>query len=480
MLRLIILKKESITIVVGQSMMGLRFAGSIRLIARTVFIAVITVLTLTVFALPSQADDSYKLAPYTRVRLTVVEWIASRGEYREWTALNGEYAVSEAGTVLLPLVGTIEVSTMDTATMATEVSKRIQKTTGLVAMPNVAVQIVEYPPVFLVGNVERPGEYRFRPGLTVLQAVALAGGRYRPREEARTVEQIQYLGELQAVHGEMVRTLARIARLNAEVAGDKEIHFPDNLTEMADSASVEAIFAEERAVFAAQANGIDRQLKNLEELRNLFSSEIEVLQEKVTGQEKQIKLMDEELEAVKPLVERGIATTSRQSDLQRIITALQSDRLDQVTAIMRARQNISQASRDSENLISQRQTTASTELQTAQAALDQLKVRQETAQRLLVAAGSILSGQKAGEKQEPDLVFAIVRKTQGLPVEIAADEDTVLVPGDVLRASLNVKFSGRTTASTQPADPSPSTEGTAVALPIPAAAGGEQQNKSTQ
>ena len=278
--------------------------------------------------------------------MTVVEWVASRGEYREWTALNGEYAISELGTVLLPLVGTIEVSAMDTATMATEVAKRIQKTTGLVAMPNVAVQIVEYPPVFLVGNVDRPGEYRFRPGLTVLQAVALAGGRYRPREEARTVEQIQYLGELQAVHGEMVRTLARIARLKAEVAGEKEIQFPDNLTEMADSASIDAIFAEERAVFAAQANGVDRQLENLEALRKLFADEIEVLQEKVTGQEKQIKLMDEELEAVKPLVERGIATTSRQSELQRIITALQSDRLDQVTAIMRARQNISQASRD--------------------------------------------------------------------------------------------------------------------------------------
>lgn len=462
-------------------MMGLRFAGSIRVIVRTILTAAFAVLALAVSPLPSQADDAYKLAPYTRVRLTVVEWVASRGEYREWTALNGEYAISESGTVLLPLVGTLEVSAMDTATMATEVAKRIQKTTGLVAMPNVAVQIVEYPPVFLVGNVERPGEYRFRPGLTVLQAVALAGGRYRPREEARTVEQIQYLGELQAVHGEMVRTLARIARLKAEVAGAKEIQFPDNLTEMADAPSVDAIFAEERAVFTAQANGIDRQLENLEALRQLFADEIKVLQEKVTGQEKQIKLMDEELEAVKPLVERGIATTSRQSELQRIITALQSDRLDQVTAIMRARQNISQASRDSQNLISQRQTTASTELQTAQAALDQLKVRQETAQRLLVAAGSIIAGQKPGEKQEPDLVFAIVRKTQGQPVEMAADEDTVLVPGDVLRASLNVKFSGRTTAGVQPANSSQSTEGVAVALPIPAAAGiGEQHNKNTQ
>ncbi|MCX8279969.1 SLBB domain-containing protein [Phyllobacterium sp. 0TCS1.6C] len=394
--------------------------------------------------LPAAASEPYKLAPYTRLRLTVLEWVAARGEYREWSALNGEYVVSEEGSLLLPLVGTMEVSSFDAVTMATEVSKRVQKITGLVNLPNVAVQIVDYPPVFLVGNVERPGEYRFRPGLTVLQAVALAGGRYRPREEARTVEQIQYLGELQSAHGEMVRTLARIARLRAEISGQKDIEFPANLNELADEATVSSIIAEERAVFQAQSNGLTQQLENLSELRRLFASEIDVLQEKVVGQEKQLKLLDDELAAVKPLVERGIATTSRQSDLQRIITALQADRLDQVTAIMRARQNISQASRDAQNLVSTRQTTASTELQTAQASLDQLKIRQETAQRLLVAAGSIISGQKRGEKQEPDLTFTITRKASAEPVEIAADENTLLVPGDVVRASLNVRFSAQT------------------------------------
>ncbi|MHC1550418.1 polysaccharide biosynthesis/export family protein [Phyllobacterium sp. K27] len=426
--------------------MGAEFTWTINGIVRRMAAAAI-VLSCLGLSVPAYANGDYKLAPYTRLRLTVLEWIASRGEYREWTALNGEYVVSDNGTVLLPLIGTMEISALDASSAASEISKRIQKATGLVNMPNVAVQVVDYPAIFLVGNVERPGEYRFRPGLTVLQAVALAGGRYRPREEARTVEQIQYLGELQAVHGEMVRTLARVARLKAEVAGAQDIQFPGNLSQLADDNSVQSIISEERAIFDTQANGLKRQLTNLDELRALFASEIEVLQEKVTGQEKQIKLMDAELETVKPLVERGIATTSRQSDLQRIITTLQADRLDQVTAIMRARQNISQASRDAQNLVNLRQTTATTELQTAQAALDQLKIRQDTAERLLVAAGSILSGKlKPGERQEPDLVFTITRATAAQPIELSANEDTVLVPGDVVRAALNVRFSQKTAA----------------------------------
>lgn len=435
-------------------------------------------LSLTILSLPAYANSDYKLAPYTRLRLTVLEWIASRGEYREWTALNGEYVVSDGGTVLLPLIGTLEISTLDASSAANEISKRIQKVTGLVTMPNVAVQIVDYPPIFLVGNVERPGEYRFRPGLTVLQAVALAGGRYRPREEARTVEQIQYLGELQSVHGEMVRTLARLARLKAEVAGVGTIEFPESLSDLANTASVEAIISEERAIFETQSNGLKRQLTNLDELRALFASEIEVLQEKVTGQEKQIKLMDAELETVKPLVERGIATTSRQSDLQRIITTLQADRLDQVTAIMRARQNISQASRDAQNLVNLRQTTATTELQTAQAALDQLKIRQDTAERLLVAAGSILAGNmKPGEKKEPDLIFTITRTTTAEPIEMAANEDTVLVPGDVVRAALNVKFSQKTAAGDQAKNPAEADNRAPLTTPLSAATA---QVKTTQ
>ncbi len=457
--------------------MGAEFTWAIKRILRKIAAAAM-IFSVVAVPFPVYADGDYKLAPYTRLRLTVLEWIASRGEYREWTALNGEYVVSDQGTVLLPLIGTMEVSALDASSAATEISKRIQKVTGLVTMPNVALQVVDYPAIFLVGNVERPGEYRFRPGITVLQAVALAGGRYRPREEARTVEQIQYLGELQTVHGEMVRTLARVARLKAEVAGAAEIQFPDTLSDLADGPSVQSIIAEERAIFDTQSNGLKRQLTNLDELQALFSSEIEVLQEKVTGQEKQIKLIDAELEAVKPLVERGIATTSRQSDLQRILTTLQADRLDQVTAIMRARQNISQASRDAQNLINLRQTTATTELQTAKAALDQLKIRQDTAERLLVAAGSILSGKtKPGERQEPDLVFTITRTTAAQPIEIAANEDTILVPGDVVRAALNVRFAQKSAAN-DPKQGSVDTSGP-IALPNPLNAASTQV-KTTQ
>jgi protein involved in polysaccharide export with SLBB domain len=448
--------------------MGAEFTCAINRIVRKIVTAT-TILSFAALALPAYANGDYKLAPYTRLRLTVLEWIASRGEYREWTALNGEYVVSDGGTVLLPLVGTMEVSALDVSSAATEISKRIQEATGLVTMPNVALQVVDYPAVFLVGNVERPGEYKFRPGLTVLQAVALAGGRYRPREEARTVEQIQYLGELQSVHGEMVRTFARQARLKAEVSGASYIKYPESLSELADSANIQAIKDEEQAIFDIQSNGLKRQLANLDELRALFASEIEILQEKVAGQEKQIKLMDAELETVKPLVERGIATTSRQSDLQRIITTLQADRLDQVTAIMRARQNISQASRDAQNLVNLRLTTATTELQTAKAALDQLTVRQDTVQRLLIAAGSILSGRmNPDEKQEPDLVFTITRETTDQPIEISANEDTVLVPGDVVRAALNVRFEQKNISGDQAVTPAET--GKLGPLPAPVSA----------
>ncbi len=42
--------------------------------------------------------------------------------------------------------------------------------------PNVYTSVVEYRPFYIHGEVARPGGYPYQPGLTVNQAVALAGG----------------------------------------------------------------------------------------------------------------------------------------------------------------------------------------------------------------------------------------------------------------------------------------------------------------
>ena len=60
-----------------------------------------------------------------------------------------------------------------------DVSADFQAKLALSERPNTSIEIIQFRPFFVMGDLERPGEYAYRPGITALQAVSLAGGFYR-------------------------------------------------------------------------------------------------------------------------------------------------------------------------------------------------------------------------------------------------------------------------------------------------------------
>lgn len=47
---------------------------------------------------------------------------------------------------------------------------------NLVHTPSVAVEVIAYRPIYVLGEVNKPGQYSYQPGMTVVTAVAVAGG----------------------------------------------------------------------------------------------------------------------------------------------------------------------------------------------------------------------------------------------------------------------------------------------------------------
>ncbi|EIM76104.1 polysaccharide export protein [Nitratireductor aquibiodomus RA22] len=78
--------------------------------------------------------------------------------------MNGEYTVSPAGMIALPLVGQIAADGRTSQALAGEIAAALQKKTGLISPPATTVEVVRYPSVFVTGSVERPGEFEFKPG----------------------------------------------------------------------------------------------------------------------------------------------------------------------------------------------------------------------------------------------------------------------------------------------------------------------------
>jgi protein involved in polysaccharide export with SLBB domain len=380
-------------------------------------------------ALSSPAfSDGFTITPQMKLRLTVVEWAPAKGEFEQWTALGGEFVVSQAGTVTLPVIGSIKIGSLDSAGLASEVAKVLQARIGLVNKPEVTVEVVEYPPIYVVGDVSKPGEYPFRSQMTALQALALGGGELKS-DRSQSGMEIRIVGELQTIERDLLRSTTRIARLQAEAAGAKDIVFPSML-DSADTELVTEVQKQERTIFTARANELFRQTKSLEELHALLNAEINVLEEKIKAADTGIASAEREFNAVSDLVAKGIAVASRKSDLERALAGYRTDRLDHVTAVMRARQAITEAMRNLDGLRDRQQTEVASELQQERANFDHLKLKQTVSQKLLV---DTLAGQRTADSHEPPITFTITRLTDGETAELAATQSTPLMPGDVVQ-----------------------------------------------
>lgn len=91
--------------------------------------------------------------------------------------LSAEVTVGESGGIMVPLIGTLNVLNMSAAQLETMVAKRL-KEGGYLQNPGVSVQIrqLRSQQVSVIGEVQRPGRYPIQGKMTVLEALATAGG----------------------------------------------------------------------------------------------------------------------------------------------------------------------------------------------------------------------------------------------------------------------------------------------------------------
>lgn len=106
-------------------------------------------------------------------------------------SLSGEFQVSADGTVSLPLIGAVRA--MDQTPSALSATIRAQLAQGYLRDPRVSVEVLTYRPFFILGEVKTPAQYPYVNGLTVVNAIATAGG-YTPRAQ-RKIAYIRRAGE---------------------------------------------------------------------------------------------------------------------------------------------------------------------------------------------------------------------------------------------------------------------------------------------
>ena len=119
----------------------------------------------------SDSGATYRLGSGDHLRITVF------GEQD----MSGEYQVDGSGKIAFPLIGQVQAGGMT----ASELQKKLSSTLSpaYIKNPAVSVEVLNYRPFYIVGEVQKPGSYPYVSGMTVINAVALAGGfTYRAKQ----------------------------------------------------------------------------------------------------------------------------------------------------------------------------------------------------------------------------------------------------------------------------------------------------------
>ena len=106
----------------------------------------------------------YRLGPGDRLKLTVF------GE----SDLSGDFTIDGAGFIRLPLVGEVRAAGYTAQQLEGAVAAALSP--AYLKSPRVAVEVSTYRPFYIIGAVNRPGQYPYVDHMTALNAVALAGG----------------------------------------------------------------------------------------------------------------------------------------------------------------------------------------------------------------------------------------------------------------------------------------------------------------
>ncbi len=100
--------------------------------------------------------------------------------------MTNDYMVDRDGSIALPLAGRIQVGGMVTSDAEAAIRKKLAK--GIVVDPNVTVDVIQYRPIYVIGEVNKPGAYDYTSNIVMINAVALAGGfTYRAGKDGVTV-----------------------------------------------------------------------------------------------------------------------------------------------------------------------------------------------------------------------------------------------------------------------------------------------------
>ncbi|TPM25632.1 sugar ABC transporter substrate-binding protein [Mesorhizobium sp. B2-3-5] len=384
---------------------------------------------------PMAAADEYHLGSQDKLTIRIAEWQTVESAFRDWSSVNGQYTVGPAGTLSVPFVGELPAAGKTTAQVAAAIGEALQHKLALSDRPEASVEMAQFRPFYISGEVQNPGQFPYVPDLTVLKAISVAGGIRRNTDYGPQLgkDLVTAKGGFDISDDQRIRLIVKRARIDADMAGKTSFDVPK---EVEGDPRLPAIVADEMTILTSDQKALKLKLEALDDLKGVLQAEIESLQKKIVNQQKQVDLAQQQLASIGPLAQKGLVANARLLDSQQSVTDLQGKILDYETAILTAKQAISKATQDAIDAQNTLSSSLAANRQQTEADLNEAALKVNMQKGLIAQATDPATRAATDTSEEPSLLYALVRVVDGKTSEIAAKEDTPVLPGDVIKVKL--------------------------------------------
>jgi protein involved in polysaccharide export with SLBB domain len=347
--------------------------------------------------------------------------------------LSGEFVIGPSGQLALPLIGRIASEGSTLPELQQVIESRLAQATGM--QIDTTVDIAGFRPFYILGNVRSPGAYPFVPRLTVLRAIALAGGElmvdpgaYQFAQDALTAR--KQIGVLKRRRDSL---LASRARLEAEQSAAPEITFPNELESRPEVAE---ILRKEREIFHTRGRETEQVVQRFERQAAVFDEEIEALNGQREALERQIRLLEDDIAAIRDLVKRNLAPRPRLTEQQRARAELDRENRELGAFMARARQGHVNALESIKSHRAEQLRDIAVQLQDVNHELDQIAIELAGTREQAALASASLAQEQAASRKPAISRYVIVRPNAAGSEIIEAGPMTALRADDVLQVQI--------------------------------------------
>lgn len=351
------------------------------------------------------------------------------------------------GNISLPLVGMLPVAGLPVPQIRAKIGAALagkvyrQRMDGREAVividaNEVATTVAEYRPIYINGDVSKPGEYPYRPATTARQLVAVAGGYdiMRIRMNNPYLESADLKSEYGSLWTDLAKEQARMWRIKSELGAATQIN-PGALTDVpiARSAISEIINAESEYLKTKQID-YQREKAFLERGVRQGDDEVRVLSEQQKKEEEGFQADLEELQKASDLYGKGSLTSPRVTDARRAVLLSSTRKLQTSALLLQVKRQQDDLARRLVRFDDQRRLELLRELQETSVRLNQIREKLQSVAEKIQYTAMVRSQLVRGAGSKPDI--AIIRKGEKGPERIIASEDSELQPGDTVEVTL--------------------------------------------